>query len=218
MNPRRVAAFVDAVLSDRRPAPFKADPVDANVLRLAIAMRAERPGQEVPEPQFVAHLREELAQQIGGTTTSPARSVVTRRARFVFAAATVVTMLGGTVAATTAVENALATATSSTVTYDKLLRVGQFESTGGHAVGEIVAYRGDPSWVLMSIREPGMNGPVVCRIEMSNGHTAATGTFVVHNGVGEWARPISIDVGMFRQATLVTSAGSVLATARFPGT
>ena len=49
MNPRRVASFVDAVLSDRRPAPFKADPVDAGVLRVAIAMRAAQPGEAAPE-------------------------------------------------------------------------------------------------------------------------------------------------------------------------
>jgi hypothetical protein len=216
MNPRRVASFVDAVLSDRRPAPFKADPVDAGVLRVAIAMRAAQPGEAAPEAQFVAQLQEELAQQARPAAAPPARARVTRRARLVLAAASVVTMVGGTVAATTAVEHSLAAANVSRLSHDQLLRVGQFESAGGQAVGEIVAYRGAPSWVLMSIRDPGMNGPVGCRIEMSNGRTAATGTFVIHNGVGEFARPISVDIGQFREATLMTSAGSVLATASFP--
>jgi uncharacterized membrane protein len=125
-------------------------------------------------------------------------------------------MMGGTVAATTTVEHALAAAGVSRLSQGRLLRVGQFESTGGHAVGQIVAYRGNPSWVLMSIRDPGTNGTVACRIQMSDGSTSATGTFVVHNGVGEFARPVSADIGRFRQATLVTANGSVLATASFP--
>ena len=124
--------------------------------------------------------------------------------------------MGGTVAATTTVEHALAAANAPPMAPGQLLRVGNLESPGGHAVGQIVAYRGATSWVLMSIRDPGVNGAVDCRIQMANGRTAATGAFVVHNGVGELARPISVNVGTFRNATLMTGGGSVLATASFP--
>jgi hypothetical protein len=67
----------------------------------------------------------------------------------------------------------------------------------------------------MSIHDPGMSGAIGCHILMDNGRTAAAGTFVVHNGVGQWARTVPADVDQFRGATLVTAAGSAVATASF---
>jgi hypothetical protein len=210
MNPRRLASFIDDLLSDRRPGRFKAGSVDAEIWRVAIAMRAARPGEGVPEEQFVARLRQELALQVGGGP-SPARSTVTRRARVMVGAAAVLTMMGGTV------DHALAAARVLPATHDQLLRIGTFESTDGRTVGQIGAYRGNPSWVFMNIRDPGTNGTIACQIQMDNGRTAAAGTFVVHNGVGQWARTVPVDPGRFRGATLVTPAGSALATASFGG-
>ena len=217
MNPRRVATYIDDVLSDRRPRRFKAGRVDADVLRVAIAMRAARPGEGFPEDQFVAHLRQELAVQARDSAETPTRPAVTRRARLMVGAAAVVTMMGGTVAATTTVDHALAAASVHDTTHGQLLRVGTFESTDGRSVGQIVAYRGNPSWVFMSIRDPGVDGTIGCQIQMDNGHTAAAGSFVVHNGVGQWARTVPADVSRFRGATLVTAGGSAVATASFRG-
>ena len=154
MNPRRVASYLDDMLSDRRPGRFKAGPVDADVVRAAIAMRAARPGEGIPEERFIAHLRQELAVEARGAQ-SPARPVATRRARLMVGAAAVVTMLGGAVAATTTVDHALAAAGARHATHGQLLRVGTFKSSDGRTVGQIVAYRGEPSWVFMSIRDPG---------------------------------------------------------------
>jgi hypothetical protein len=215
MNSRRVASFIDDVLGDRRPRRFKAGRVDADVLRAAIAMRASRPSEDLPADRFVADLRHELAREVRGSAESPGRPVVTRRARFLVGAAAAFTMMGGTVAATTTVDHALAAASGRTLTHGQVLRVGTFESTDGRTVGQIVAYRGEPSWVFMSVRDPGMSGTIGCHIQLDNGRTAAAGTFVVHNGVGQWARTVPADVGRFRGATLVTAAGSAVATASF---
>jgi hypothetical protein len=217
MNRRRVAVFVDDMLSDRRPRRFKAGPVDADVLRVAIAMRAARPGEGVPEEGFVARLRQEMAVEAGGAATSAARPVVTRRARLMVGAAAIVTMTGGTVAATTTLNHALAASSGHHATQGQLLRVGTFESPDGHAVGKIVAYRGDPSWVFMSIHVPGVNGTIGCQIQMDSGRMAAAGSFEVYNGVGQWARTVPVDVGRFRGATLETGAGTAVATATFRG-
>jgi hypothetical protein len=214
VNSRRVASFVEAVLSDRRPNPFKADPADADVLRVAIAMRAARPGADGPDEQFVAHLRQELARDVHPPATTPVRPVVTRRARLMLGAAAVVSLLGGTVAATTTVDHALASGVPHAGT-GQLLRMGTFRSPDGRAVGQLVAYRGNPSWVFMSIRDPGMTGTVLCRLEADNGQIAASGEMVVHSGKGEWARPLSVDLGRVRGAILSTSSGSTLAVAHF---
>jgi hypothetical protein len=216
VSSRKAAFFVEALLSDRRPAPFRADTSDAEVLRAAIAIRAERPGDGAPSPQFVADLRQKLALQAGRASSPPVRSRLTTRARLMLAAAAVASM-GGTVAATATVEHALAASSASHVAHNHFVRVGEFDSATSHDLGEIFAYRGEPSWVVMSIRLPGMNGTVGCRIEMKNGAVATAGTFVVHNGIGNYAKPVSVDVGQFRKATLVSAAGSVLATASFGG-
>jgi hypothetical protein len=216
MNPRRVASLVDDMLSDRRPRRFKASRVDPDVLRTAIAMCAARPGEGIPEAGFVAHLRQELAVEANEAQLA-ARPVVTRRARLMIGAAALVTMMGGAVAATTTVDHALAAASGRHETHGQLLRVGTFKSSDGRTVGQIVAYRGEPSWVFMSIRDPGVNGTIRCQIQMDNGNTAAAGSFTVQNGVGQWARTVPADVGRFHGATLVTSTGSAVATASFRG-
>jgi hypothetical protein len=215
VNGRRVASFVEAVLSDRRPGPFKADPGDADVLRVAIAMRAARPGTEGPDERFVAHLRQELALEGRRPDITPTHPAVTKRTRFLLGAAAVVSMLGGTVAATTTVDHALAASGVPHASSGQLLRTGTFRAPDGRSVGQLVAYRGNPSWIFMSIRDPGMNGTVHCRLETDNGQTAATGKMVVDNGRGEWARPLSADISRIRGATLSTASGSTLAVAAF---
>jgi hypothetical protein len=215
VNSRRVASFVEAVLSDRRPEPFRADPADADVLGVAIAMRAAGPGADGPDEQFVARLRQELALEGQQPATTPARPAATRRARLMLGAAAVVSMMGGTVVATTTVDHALAASGVPHFSYGQLLRMGTFESPDGRAVGQLVAYQGNPSWVFMSIRDPGMSGTVRCRLQTDEGQTAATGAMVVHNGKGEWARPLSVDIGRVRKATLSTPSGAILAVAHF---
>jgi hypothetical protein len=215
MNSRRIGSLVEALVSDRRPHYFKVKPTDANLMRVAIAMSACRPKDRGPTDTFTEHLLQELAVQVNGTDPSPAGPAVRRRVRFIVGAAAAFSTLGGTVVATTSVEHALAVAPVPEHVYSQLLRIGAFESEDGHVIGEIAAYRGDPSWVFMSIRAPGVSGTIHCQIEMQNGQTEAAGVFVVQNGVGDWARPIAVDVDRIRGATLVTSEGSVLATASF---
>ena len=186
-----------------------------DLLRVAIAISAGRPNDRVPEEAFIEHLRQELADQVLATERLPVRSSVTARARLVVGVAAAFSTLGGTVLATTSVEHALAAAPVPRHAYGQLLKMGTFESADGHAIGEITAYDGNPSWVFMSIRAPGVSGTVRCQIEMDDGHMDAAGTFVVKDGIGDWARPIPLDVNQIRGARLVTSQGSELATANF---
>jgi hypothetical protein len=215
VNSRRISSFVDALLSDQRPHYFKVEPTDANLVCLAIAMSACCPRDRAPEETFVEHLLQELTVQAHGTDPSPVRTAVRRRVRLVVATAAVFSTLSGTVVATTSVEHVLAVAPVPKHSYSQLLRMGTFESKDGHTIGEIVAYRGNPSWVLMSIRDPGLTGPVRCQLQMDNGNSGPTGTFLLQSGVGDWARPIPVDIGRIRGATLVSSTGSALATASF---
>ena len=215
MSSRRVAALVDSLLSDRRTRLSKVDPDDTDVLRAAIAMRSARPGDGDPDDRFVVRLRQELAQELDPAPAPSARPAVSRRARVMVGAAAAVSMLGGTVAATTSVNHVLAAASAPPANSSHLLRTATLASKDGVVLGQAVAYRGDPSWVFMSVRDPGWRGTLRCQIEMDNGQMVATGTFEVRNGVGTWARPVSLDISRVRGATLMTPSGVVLASARF---
>ncbi len=63
MTTRRVAAFIEALLGNRRPRPFKADAEDAEAMRAAIALRAAQPGATLPRTEFVADLHQQLAHK-----------------------------------------------------------------------------------------------------------------------------------------------------------
>jgi hypothetical protein len=180
-------------------------------------MNAAGPKDRAPEEAFIEHLRQELDVQIYGTDPSRVRSVGSVRARLVLGAAAVLGTLGGALVTTTSMEHALVTAPITKHSYIPPLRMGTFESKDGHAIGGIVAYRGDPSWLLMDIRVPNLSGTLRCQIETDNGQIEVAGTFAVQNGVGDWARPIPVDIDRIRGATLVTSQGSALATASFTG-
>ena len=40
MRPRRLSSFIEALLHDRKPRPFQADPEDAQAIRAAVGLRA----------------------------------------------------------------------------------------------------------------------------------------------------------------------------------
>src|SRR5437879_9229118 len=122
----RLGAFIESMLGDRRPKSFGASPEDAAVLRVAIALRAGRPGEGGPDQEFIAGLHRELAEQAGDLSVvedqarprqsaraSTARGVRPSRPRRVLlsAAAAAVVLVGGTVVATNALEQPSRTTT-----------------------------------------------------------------------------------------------------------
>jgi len=69
----RVASFVERVLRDRPPRPFRAGPADAEAMAMAVGLRsAARPPAE-PSAEFTERLRGELAARLG----SPAAGQLT---------------------------------------------------------------------------------------------------------------------------------------------
>jgi cytochrome b6-f complex iron-sulfur subunit len=64
VSTRRVNAFVEALLRNRRPKKFKADADDAEAMRAAIELRASQPEEAVPRPEFVADLHHQLRRDL----------------------------------------------------------------------------------------------------------------------------------------------------------
>jgi nitrite reductase/ring-hydroxylating ferredoxin subunit len=81
MTRRRVSEFVDALLANRRPAPFAADADDAQAMRAAIELRAGQPGASLPRPEFVAELHRQLSADLVDPAAEPAATAPTHVSR-----------------------------------------------------------------------------------------------------------------------------------------
>ena len=82
----RVSAFVDAILKDRRPKRFPAETDEAKAIQAAAALRAARPGADLPSPEFVQQLEKRLARQSSAAPAKVAASGGLSRRRLIQAA------------------------------------------------------------------------------------------------------------------------------------
>jgi hypothetical protein len=215
VSSRRLSAYVDALAEGQRPQGFRADPEEGDVVRTAIVLRTARPGDSRPDEQFTSALYERLANEQPSDVTPIHRRVEPRRRQAAFAAvAAAVVLVGGTAAATEAF-NQVGAPAAIQAPRGNALRTGTFETSDNRVMGQIVAYRGSPSWVFMSVGGSNDSGPITCKLQVENGSTVAVGVFHLHGGMGQFSRTIRVDIGSLRGAKLVNSSGSVVASATF---
>jgi cytochrome b6-f complex iron-sulfur subunit len=69
----RLARFVDALLGDRRPHRYPAEEDEAAAMVTAAALRAARPGADLPRPEFIAELEQKLSKEIAGEEVAGSR-------------------------------------------------------------------------------------------------------------------------------------------------
>ncbi|WP_067460323.1 Rieske (2Fe-2S) protein [Actinomadura macra] len=65
--------FVETLLSGGRPRPFPVEEADADALRVAIELRAARPGSHAPSEEFITELHRRLARDQAETAPVPVR-------------------------------------------------------------------------------------------------------------------------------------------------
>jgi hypothetical protein len=214
MSDRRLSAYVDALVAGRRPPRFRADPDDLEVLQTAIALRAARSGDALPDEAFVSGLYVELVDR---DRPAPIVELPTiRRGRALLAAiAASIVIVGGTVFATEAISRTPPAPATALVPRPGEVRTGTFETADHQVMGQIVAYSGRPSWVFMNIDGSNYTGPIVCELQNESGSTVAVGAFDLHRGKGEFSRTLTVDISGLRGAKLVTSTGSTVAMASF---
>jgi hypothetical protein len=215
MTRRRLSDFIDALAEGRRPGKFQAEPDDVDVLRTAITLRTARPGDAVPDEQFMSDLYESLAAAAGSEVIPITRATKTRRRRVTLAAVAAGLVLVGGTAAVTESFNSAAVPAAVQAPQGSAVRTGTFETTDGRVMGQIVAYRGNPSWVFMNVDGSSYTGPIVCQLQVANGTTVAVGNFELQGGTGQFSRNIQVDIGRLRGAKLVNAAGTVVASATF---
>jgi hypothetical protein len=217
MTARKLSAFIDAIATGRRPKRFRASAEDVDMLQTAIELRAARPGDAAPTAAFTEGLFGRLSDQINDQDTQTVRPAPTHRTRTaLLAAAAAAVLVTGTAAATETLSHHPVTRENAQVPQGTALRTGTFQTTDGQVLGQIVAYRGNPSWVFMNVAVPNYDGPIKCMLQVEDGSTVAFGTFTVHDGTGQFSKTIgSVNVSQLRGATLVNSNGSPVAAATF---
>jgi hypothetical protein len=215
MRRRRLSDFLDALASGRRPGRFDADHDDVEIVRTAITLRAARPGDAVPDKEFVADLYETLTEQAVSPGTSNIRPFPIRRSRAVLAGvAASVALIGGTFAVTEATQNTV-TPAAVPIPHRSDLRTATFEAKNGSVLGQIVAYRGHPSWVFMNIGVTESKGTILCKLQLNDGSIVSAGMIRINGGTGQLSKTIHADIGRLRGAKLFSPSGVVMASATF---
>jgi hypothetical protein len=216
MNTRQLNTFIDDLVAGRRPRSFQADAEDVEVVREAIALRAERLGDADPEHSFVVSLHQELAELHDQTRTASSQATRWRRARTaLFGVAAAVALIGGTIGITEASTQVTRQQSSAPVPLGHAVRTATFETAAGQVMGQIVVYHGRPSWVFMNVDVADASGAMRCELHLANGAVVAAGTVQLHEGRGQIARTIQVDAGQLRTATLSDRSGAVIASAAF---
>jgi hypothetical protein len=88
--------------------------------------------------------------------------------------------------------------------------------TASHqTAGQVYFYDGSSRWLYMSVDIGSGNGTVICQVEAPDGHLTTVGSFQLSGGYGYWGSRDPVTNGPLTGARLVTTTGTVLATATF---
>jgi predicted lipoprotein with Yx(FWY)xxD motif len=94
--------------------------------------------------------------------------------------------------------------------------------TASHqTAGKVYFYDAGHRWLYMSVNISSAsgavdNGTVICQVEGPDGRLTTVGSFRLSGGYGYWGSPDPVTNGPLTGARLVTTTGTVLATATFP--
>ena len=152
-----------------------------------------------------------LAGWIGGGWTG--RGGVSHPRRILAAAAVAVAVIAGGLGGW-GLHGTTSSPTASALSSATLL-------TASHqTAGKIYFYDAGSRWLYMSVNIPSGSGAVddgtvICQVEGPDGHVTTVGSFRLTGGYGYWGSPDPVTSGTLTGARLVTTTGTVLATATF---
>ena len=240
MTDDAVETFVEAILGDQPPKEFSAASEDADILRVAIALRAGQTLFAGPDPEFIEDLHRQLAatarrgtsllplptigqrrgktkteDEIRGSRLNP-RPFVRRRFAALSKAAAAALLVAGTFTATNLLgggHSPLPVARDAATATS--VRSGELLSADGRLLGRTFAFAANPSWIFMDIQSSGLGGAYTCELQLTNGTTIPAGIVAVYNGSSDWAHSVKIDLSQLQRATLVTSTGATVASTTF---
>jgi hypothetical protein len=82
-------------------------------------------------------------------------------------------------------------------------------------VGQIYYYNSSTHWIYMTVDMPSGDGMITCELEGPNGYYTAVGKLRLTQGYGAWGSPARWSDGKVAGARLLSSNGTVIATATF---
>jgi hypothetical protein len=85
---------------------------------------------------------------------------------------------------------------------------------GSDRMGQVFAYRGHPSWLMMTMYNPGPPTRVTCQLVMAGGSRVDAGTFNV-GYYASWGVALTVNPSRITSVRLVGTTGATVAVARF---
>jgi hypothetical protein len=95
-----------------------------------------------------------------------------------------------------------------TPVYEAALR-----SSDNQAVGHVMVYAGNPTWLFMFMDDSKWVGTLRCEVVIDQGPTVTLGRFWLSDGKGAWAASVPQPAGRLAEARVVNDKGQVLAEA-----
>ena len=83
----------------------------------------------------------------------------------------------------------------------------------GRAVGRVMVYAGNPTWLFMYMDDASWEGTLRCEVVLDQGPPVVLGQFWLSGGKGAWAASVAQPAGRLSQARVVGPTGKVLASA-----
>jgi hypothetical protein len=94
----------------------------------------------------------------------------------------------------------------------KLVAVADLRENGKR-VGRVFTYGGTTPWMFMTLDDSSAKGHVTCEVVTTAGATDRVGAFTAKSGYGAWGAPLPVAPQDVRTAEVVSSGGTVIATA-----
>ncbi len=177
--------------------------------RLGLGHPAPGPARQLSPARRFSH---KLAGWLGGGWTG--RGGVSHPRRILAAAATAVAVIAAGLGGWS-----LHAATSSPAASP--LSSAALLTASHQTAGQVYYYDAGSRWLYMSVDISSGNGAagdstVLCQVEGPDGHITTVGSFRLTGGYGYWGSPDPVTNGPLTGARLVTTTGTILATATFP--
>jgi hypothetical protein len=83
----------------------------------------------------------------------------------------------------------------------------------GKAVGSVATYGGATPWMIVTMEDSSAHGSLTCEVVTANGVTHRIGSFSATYGYAAWDAPLKVAPQDVRKAEVVSSNGTVIATA-----
>ena len=83
----------------------------------------------------------------------------------------------------------------------------------GNVVGNVATYGGADPWMIVTLDDSSAHGALTCEVVTDNGVTHRIGTFSATYGYAAWDAPLKVAPQDVRTAEVVSSSGTVIATA-----